>query len=175
MIDKLLLTLEEIKGYRDLSANLDADRIDPYIRETQTIEIRDFIGGKLYRLLQNDFNEVSKTFTEARLTELWYGTEYDGYIFNGLQVAAIYFAYARFINQQQTEVTRWGVQSLTGEESEDISNAQVRIKGRDAQQVALRYQNDAKKFLDARKAIYPEYQEHCKPQGKTTSFNFFKV
>jgi hypothetical protein len=175
MTDKLLTSKEIITTVRDLSANLATDRIDNYISESQTVEIRDFLGATLYAALQNDYDDLLLTFGEARFTELWYGIEYDGVIFNGLQNALNYWAYSRFINQQQTEVTRWGVQSLTGEESEDISNAQVRIKGRDAEQMALRYQNDAAKFLKARASIYPEYKNNCDTSGKKTSFNFFKV
>ena len=179
LIDKPLATKEDFAEFRDLSANIKDDKLLIFIRESQTVEIRDFIGAPLYTLLQLDYIEGTKSFSQAKFSELWFGKDYpnsQGHTvrFNGLMSALIYWSYTRFLLQQQVNVSRFGVESVQNEISEDVDVAQVRIKGRDSQQMALRFQNDAERFLKTFPAIYPEYiPGNTNP--RRTSFEFFKV
>ena len=179
LLDKLLAVKDDFVSFRDISANLKEVRLNVFIREAQTIELRGFIGKELWLLIQNDYDEVLKTFTDERFEKLWFGADFNNYAgvevrFNGLMNALIYFAYARFMNQQQVNVSRFGVESVQNDISEDITTPQIRAKAKDALQVALAYQGDCKEFLEAEKLIYPEYVEsNTKP--KKTSFSFFKL
>ena len=177
--DKLLATKEDFTDFRDISANVKSTRLEGYVRESQIVEIRDFVGQSLYTAIQNDYDETLKTFTDPRFDDLWFGTEYttttgETWRFNGLLSALIYWSYGRFLVQQQVNVSRFGVESVQNDISEDIDVAQVRIKQRDAQQVALRYQNDAEKFLNTNAAVYPEYVKN-NTDPRRSAFTFFKV
>lgn len=178
-LDKLLWTREDLATFRDISPNIQDAKFEQYIREAQAVECRDFLGAELWLILQEDYDDVAKLFTAPRLQNLWFGTDYVNPAgvtvrFYGYINAGIYFSYSRFLLQQQTNVSRFGVESVQNEISEDISNPQVRLKGRDAQQMAFNYQNDAYTFLTDQPTIYPEYVQ-AKTQPKRTSFSFFKV
>lgn len=178
-LDKLLFTRADLATFRDISPNITDDKFDQFIREAQAIECRDFIGAELWLVLQDDFDINTSTFTDPRLTNFWFGQDYTTQAgknirYYGYINAGIYFAYSRFLIQQQVNVSRFGVESVQNEISEDITNGQIRLKGRDAQQVAFNYQNDAYLFLKENSSIYPEYVEKD-TNPKRTSFSFFKV
>jgi len=44
MLDKLLATKEDFTAFRDISANIKDSKIDIFIRESQLIEVRNFLG-----------------------------------------------------------------------------------------------------------------------------------
>jgi hypothetical protein len=171
-LDKLFFGKIDFANYRDFSQNITEGKLDAFIREAQTIEARGFLGAELYAAMQEDFDGT--VFTEQRFIDLWLGVDTTEYKYNGYQPAAIYFAYARMLGQQQTNVSRFGVESVQNEISEDISIAQVRGKLRDAQEMAFSYQNRAATFIQDNIADYPEYNDNTQKPRKTT-LNFFKV
>jgi len=179
MLDKLLATKEDFAAFRDISANIKDSKIDIFIRESQLIEVRNFLGPQLYKLLLDDYDEQTKTFTSTIYSSLWNGSSYttsEGKeeIFNGLINALIYFTYSRFILQQQMNVSRFGLESIQDTISEDTPVGAVRTKAKEALSVALVYQRDAEKFIESNKTDYPTYATKT-TKAKKTSFNFFKL
>lgn len=178
-LDSLFFSKSDFANFRDISANIPEAKIDGYIREAQTVEIRAFLGQELWSAMQADWIELSTEFADDRFNDLWFGANYTNYAgvdlkFNGYINAGVYFAYGRFLVQQQVNVSRFGVESIQNEISEDIGNPQIRVKARDASQVAFAYQNDALAFLESNLSIYPEYKQN-ETRAKKTSFNFFKL
>jgi len=176
-LDFLFFRKADFANFRDISANIPDEKMNAYIREAQTVECRGFLGQQLWTAMQLDWNELTTEFNEPRFNELWFGTDYTNYAgveirFNGYVNAGIYFAYGRFLVQQQVNVSRFGVESVQNEISEDISNAQIRTKSRDASQVAFSYQNDAIAYLKSNQTLFPEYKFN-ESKTKKTSFNFF--
>ena len=57
--DKLLFTKADIAKAREISANITDAKIEPYIRETQSLSVRTFLGDQLYLLLLNDYTVSS--------------------------------------------------------------------------------------------------------------------
>lgn len=176
--DSLFLAKADLTDFRDISANIADEKINIFIREAQSIEARGFLGNSLWYLMQNDWNGTD--FDDDRFNDLWFGADYtnkDGETirFNGYISAVSYFTYARFLKQQQVNVSRFGVESVQNEISEDISNAQVRSKEKDALQVAFNYQNDTECFLLDKDTIYPEYNNARNTTPRKTSLSFFKL
>ena len=63
MLDKLLATKEDFTAFRDISANIKDSKIDIFIRESQLIEVRNFLGPQLYKLLlENSAGILRKKF-----------------------------------------------------------------------------------------------------------------
>ena len=131
ILDPLLIKPDDFVEFRDISKNIDDERLNVYIRESQIKEIRSFLGDELYLSLINDYTPDAGegTFSEQRFTDLFFGTDWT-YQGNerrlyGLKPSLIYFAYARFIKNQQFNVTRYGVKHITAEESEDETIQQV--------------------------------------------------
>lgn len=172
-LDHLFLTKDSFEDFRDISKNISTEKVNIFIREAQVVEARAFLGKELYNLMQNDWNIGTGEFDDPIYNHLWFGTEYNNIKFNGYANAVVYFAYYRFLLQQQTNISRFGVESVQNEISEDITDAQIRIKSKDSLQIAFTYQNDTKEFLCDNKSIYPTWKESKK--AKKQSYNFFKL
>ena len=88
--------------------------------------------------------------------------------------SGIYFAYTRFLLQQQVNVSRFGVESVQNEISEDITNPQIRSKNFDSRKVALKYQEANLIFLEENSTDYPEFETNISRPVKT-AFSFFTL
>ena len=177
--DPLLILPADFDDFRDISKNIDPDRLNVYVRESQVKEMRSFLGDTLYLALINDYTEVGDTFSEQRFTDLWFGSDYDfkgnQRRFYGLKPAIVYYAYSRFIKNQQVNVTRYGVKHINDENSEDETVQQVRTKTNDANSYGLLYQADAELFLNENQSDYPEFEVSETAGEKKTSFKFTKL
>jgi len=168
MIEEALLTQADYEGYRDISSNIDFEtRLKPWILEAQKQELRGFLGQELYLALINDYTPGSG-FTEQRFIDLWEGKDEAGkYRYYGLKPVLIYFSYARFLKNQSQVVTRYGVKSLTRDESENYSPIGTRTKQGEAENMALSLQAEAEKFINDNKDDYPEYSfQRSQPNSK---------
>jgi len=177
--DKLLLSKSDLTSYREISQNITDEKLNIFIREAQVINVRTFLGVQLYLRMLNDYDTATKTFTTQRYTDLWYGIDYTNTAsvevrFNGLMSAAIYFAYSRFLQQQNTNVGRFGVGSLSQDDTESSTVASVNTNSRQAANMALAYQQDCEIFLKDQVAIYPEFGTKT-TTGQKLAFNFFKI
>ena len=157
MIDELLLSKEDFKPYRDISENVDLDRLDPWILEAQKQEMRAFLGPELYLAMIKDY-PAGGPFPAGRFLVLWEGVDVDEkYRFYGLKPAIIYFAYARFLKNQKTVVTRFGVRNFDNDTSEQQADAATRTRQGEAQSMAVSMQADTEQFLNDNPTDYPEF------------------
>ena len=178
LLDELLATLDDFAPFRDISKNIDAARIDSFIREAQVRELRSFLGDNLYLKLLVDFTPP-ETFGEKRFEDLFLGAEYDSgggvsVRFNGLKSALIMWAYKRLLEHQQVSLTRYGVKSMQTDFSEDTLAAKIRTEKIDSDSFAKVYEADAVKFLRAKRSDYPEWKPTETKLDKT-GFQFKKL
>ena len=156
MIDDILIAKDDFKPYRDISENVEVERLDPWILEAQKQEMRAFLGPKLYLLMITDWDGAA--FQDQRFIDLWNGVDVaNEYRFYGLKPAIIYFAYARFLKNQKTVVTRFGVRNLDHDVSEQEDAAATRTRQGEAQSMAVSMQSDAELFLNDNRNDYPEF------------------
>jgi len=180
VLDPLLIKLEDLANFRDVSDNIDEPRFNTFARESQMREMRSFLGDALYNALIKDFTPDAGegTFTEQRFTDLWFGTVYTRNSFtvqfNGLKPAIVYYAYERFIYYQKLNVTRYGVRTL---QDNDLSNNAELVKKWEvsSDSMGLMYQEDSDKFLNENSSLYPEWDKPEMKMKKSTGWNFFKV
>ena len=161
LLDKLLVSRSDFSDFRDISKNISDEKINIFIRESQLIEIRSFLGAELYLKLQEDYDEITESFTDPLLEKLWFGADYNNkegkqVRFNGYANSLIYFTYGRFLLQQQMNVSRFGLESLQDTISEDTPVAQIRTKAKEALSVAIQYQKDAEAYLHSNSDDYPD-------------------
>lgn len=176
LLDPLMVFLADLILFKDVSQNMDEDRVNQSVREAQINELRSFVGDELYLALITDYDEISDTFSQDRFNDLWFGVDYDytgkTIRFHGLKAAIIYYTYARMLDNGQLNLTRSGAKSWQNDESEDTEQPQIATKVRNARSQALVYLSDAKKFLSYLKSVYPEWEEEKQDR---TSLQFFKV
>lgn len=168
---KVLLIRDDFKVIRTLSANISDDVFNQFIIEAQETEMRSFFGDAFYSDLINDFDELGGSFDLTEYQTLFFGGGPAGFLYNGYSMALLYFTYARILTQQQVNVSRFGVESIQNEISEDTTNPQIRMKIADANKMAFHYQNQTIKFLDENKTDYPLYiPSDTNPRKVNTSF-----
>jgi len=171
MIDKLLITPEDLAPYKDVSENLDLERFNTFVIDAQFADIRLFLGRKLYTALQADFDDTLKTFIDQRFIDLWDGVVVDDAQFYGIKGALVQYTYARLLDNIQLNITRAGVRKFDDEESEEATQSQIRDKVNSARSMALLYIADTRNYLNGSK-LYPEWDVES---TKNTSVDFFKV
>ena len=179
LLDKLLLDKSDLSNFREVSANITVDKMDIFIREAQTINVKPFLGAQLYLLLLNDYTVSSKSFATQKYNDLWFGSDYtnsNGVAVrqNGLMSSAVYFTYGRFLLQQNTNVGRYGVGSLNQENTTTSGPSTVRTNTTQANAVALSYQAAVGTFLNDKSTTYPEWQTKT-TTGQKIAAPFFKV
>ena len=76
LLDELFLTKTDFADFRDISKNINDERIDAFIRESQIREIRTFLGDILYLKLLTDFTPPA-TFATPIYEDLFLGKDYD--------------------------------------------------------------------------------------------------
>ena len=175
--DPILLTLAELNQYRDLSLNLDTTRLDQSVRESQVDELNAFLGEELYLLFIEDWDGTS--FVTQKFVDLWEGVDYinnsKSIRYYGLQPAIALYSYSRMLDNLQLNATRSGAVKFTDEESEPTEQPQISSKVKSARGQALVYLARADKFLNEKKADYPEYQTKESEVINKFSLKFFKV
>ena len=182
--DKLFITKEAFEKYRDVSEHLDDDRVNSSILEAQITDLIGVIGAPLYKLLQDDFTPPIDPDPAIWATPLYenlfdgvdaykpQGEKYD-VIYHGIQPMLTLYAYARYLDLAQINVTRTGAVNYTEEDVSDApTQAQIKTKVMSARAMAVRYQEDVTKYLETNSADFPSW---VNPNEKNKTFNFIKI
>lgn len=173
-MDQLLITIEDIKQYRPM-ADITLARVDSYIREAQVNDLKEFLGAPLYYDLL-----VNGTTTENR--DLLNGKVYTipGSVpitipFNGLVPIIVYHSLARIVINNQANITSFGVVSKTTGQSQPIDSSTLKQMVTELRSIAVSYQNEAEKFLNANASSYPLWNYNTNTCEQSTGFQFFKL
>ena len=180
MQDKLLIShtdLASIKG--NFSANIEADQVDPYIREAQTGEIRRFLGDELYLQLLNGYTPgASVPPNEQRFEDLMTGEDYTnlrGQLvrFHGLEECLKHWSYYRYLSESDLLTMRFG--NRIAEDSIYSTAAfreQVKAQVYHNKNLALKFQSDADEYIRANISTYPEFNNNFrKPKKRSFELN----
>lgn len=178
MTDKLFIDKSAFDEYKDVSEHLDTERTNSAILEAQIGDLIAFIGEPLYKLMQDDFTAPA-TWATQKYNDLFNGVSYKPQggkyevIYHGLKPALTYFAYARLLNNLQLNVTRSGpVTYMEPDVSDSSTQPQIKTKVIDARALAVRYQEEATKFLETKRQDYPEWSN---PHQGNVAFKFIKL
>ena len=137
-----LIVRSDITNIRDISANISNVRIDPYIREAQELDLKNFIGDDLYAELMT---EALTSFSANNQTLL------DDYLKRPLA----FFSYARFLEAQPANVTRYGVVRKENDYSENLSVSDVQKLADMTRKAGNAYFDEARKYLNDNAVDYP--------------------
>lgn len=171
-MDKLFILPADFPSYKDLSANMDAGRIDALTRMSQIMDLRPFIGNELYLLLQDDFDDTNQTFATQIYTDLFDGVDQDGVRYYGLKPMLVQYTYARILDDINVSVTRAGVRAFDDELSDAVVQSLINNKAISSRSEALVYQNDSRTYLINNNATYPTWSD---PEAQNTGFKWFKT
>ena len=176
--DKLFITLDDFDKFRDVSEQLEEERANASILEAQISDLIQFTQEGLYNKLQEDFTAPDDWNTEI-YENLFNGVVYTPkgekfeVIYHGLQPMLVLFAYARYLDNAQMNISRIGPVTYIEDDVSDSSvQAQIKTKVIGARSMSVRYQEEAVKFLETNSTDYPEWKN---PHIKNKAFNFIKL
>ena len=148
-----ILTADLIRRVRSVAQNMDASvKIDPYIKEAEFIDVLPAIGVDVYRwFVETDFTtggpwvfKNSSGMSIAIDTNIYNTLMYGGYFADGcgcdshsmgLVAACGYFAYRRALRQSNVNLTSFGAVGKRSEFSNPISDLNMNIASKDAEQM----------------------------------------
>ena len=184
----MIITVDDIRKYRPIAKNIDAEAVNVYIREAERLDILPAIGAELYKefsslglirtgngeALTDDADREIFSGIEgemsADLHKFLNGGEYTSskgelVRFEGLRTALCYFAYARFIRHHSINVTAFGVTQKYGDLSTPIDQAIIMSQSREAKKIGEEYLRRTLLFWSDR-----QKDEGVKPRPKVRRF-----
>lgn len=147
----MIITVNDIRAYRQIAKNIDDARVEIYIREAQSLDVLPAFGAEVFDRLTAE--EPDPALTEDEQLLLSGGTyEEDGVLrrFEGLKAALAYLAYARFVRNHQLNVTPFGVVYKDGDESSTTDIRAVAAASKDAERIGQAYLAGAVAFWKSR-------------------------
>ena len=177
--DKCLINLTDIQRFRP-TAELDGERITPFILEVQANDLRPILGEALYYDFMKKYDDnVDPQYTNYQ--DLLNGKEYtyNGYtvVHDGLIPFLSYSTLARFVLMNPINITRFGnSKKKESDRSEPLSPEETKMIVTDLKSNAIRASGLIKQYLYYNVALYPLYQYGLVvPDQNKLSVKFFDI
>lgn len=165
-MQEYLITTSEVSTLsRGMSVHVDEDKIETYIRESESIDIKSALGDALY-LDVKDNPDKYKLLLEGGIYEGKDGKQ----LLTGLKTALAYYTYARIVKNGDGNVTRYGFVQKENEYSSHIEFKEKVMAYDDAFSIADRYLKECVRFLQDKKDDYPLYRGNGKIKANRTVY-----
>lgn len=166
-MQQYLITTHDVSSLsRGMSVHVDEDKIETYIRESESIDIKSALGDALYLDVKEN-PEKYKLLLDGGIYEDKCGEKK---IFMGIKTALAYYTYARIVKNNDLNVTRYGFVQKEDEYSSRPDMKEKVMAYNDAFSIADRYLKECVMFLDERKEEYPLYKGNGKIKANRTVF-----
>lgn len=164
----MIITVEDIRRYREIAANTQRNRVEIFIRETEELDIIPLLGVDEYRRLSEyssagfllgssvlGYNSLGGGAVGPLLTPeeqmLLDGGQYVDSCgcmrrFAGLKAAEAYLTFARFIRTHPLQVTPYGVVVKEGDDSMPASAQGIAAVSKDSEKIGRQYLADAVRY-----------------------------
>ena len=161
----MIITVDDIRKYREIARNTQENRVEVYIRETEELDIIPLLGVEEYDRLNalgsrfvlgqsvlgrdalGQDGPIGQLLTPEELMLLKGGQYVDdcGCLkrFAGLKAAESYLAFARFIRNHPLQVTPYGVVVKEGDDSSPASAQSVAAVAKDSEKIGRQYLADS--------------------------------
>lgn len=155
----VLVDLSDFTSFRQLTSNIDMNKLNPYIIEAQNFDLRPVLGEAF-------FYDIIVNPTTIPHNTLINGNDYQNsddktVHFEGLKAALCYFAYARYIESGGTHSTSYGLVSKTNDYSQPTPDKTIARMVTQARSSAKGYLDDVLKFLSLNADDYPLWKQGC--------------
>ena len=162
-----LITLADIRTYKQISSNLNAIKIDSEINEAQEFDLRPFMGDEFYLALLDDFsNSPSLQLYDDLFNGCTYTYGGNTYQHDGIKAMLCYYAFSRYLNNSNTNATAFGTVIKQNDDSEPVSEKTLsRLVGQ-AISGAKIFENRVYDYLVRNSSTYPLFK--CSIDNKKT-------
>lgn len=163
----MILKPPDLRKVRPIAENInDPARIEPYIREAETLRLVDLLGATLYKWIEEtDFsgpgpfaftkdNGEQVELTAEDVNILLDGGYYTdscgkGQMTEGLRTGIAYLAYARFVMNNPINPTAFGVRYKNGEFSTEVEDSVLARTAAEARKIGEAYLAKAMEYVKA--------------------------
>lgn len=176
-IDVLLITVDDIKAVRP-TADLDPERVEPYIREAQGLQLRAVFNDAFWYDFVTKYDNMAGGDTYTNYQLLYTGGKYTvngiDHYFSGIKPMLAYWTLVGFCSNPNN-ITRYGITKKTPTNSEPITPEELRILIANLKDYATKAQLEVEGFLGKNLAKYPLYtsQGRSENSARRTGLNFF--
>jgi hypothetical protein len=162
-MQKYIITQSTFDGYEDLSVNIEATRLNVFIKKAQDLDLKPFFGNVFFYDLIKNLDEDGQILTKVRrinILELIDGTEYTDrhgnlLYFDGIKPALVYWTFARFIEADSVRYTATGPVIKHHDQADNLTSGRIAKLVAQQRSVANAHANDIVQFLDAKREVYP--------------------
>lgn len=151
---------------RGMSVHVDEDKIETYIRESESIDIKSALGDALY-LDVKEHPEKYELLLDGGIYEDKRGEKK---MLMGIKTALAYYTYARIVKNGDGNVTRYGFVQKEDEYSSLTDIKEKVMAYDDAFSIADRYLKECVMFLEDKKNDYPLYKGNGKIKANRTVY-----
>ena len=131
-----------------IDGNTDTDLFIQFIKVAQEIEIRNYLGTKLYEKLQNDISGSGVTGNYQTLLNTY------------VQPMLIWYAQAEYIPYAAYQIKNGGVFKHTSENAETVSKSEVDYLVNKARNTAEYYTQRFLDYINNNSSLFPEYNQN---------------
>ena len=166
MVNELLITFNNFQDYKDISPNINKSKdLEPYILQAQRMDLQPILGNAFYLdVIQKTLYPVGSPTTGE------YDNPVNGVIYNdgtnnvqyyGLKPLIVYYFYARFIDNNDFRVTKYG-NSIKQNEFSQPAGGQTQRHVNNARSAAQYYQDNLLTYLCNNSTLYPLWKQNVK-------------
>jgi hypothetical protein len=145
----LFVSIADIKKKSIISGNVDPDKIVQFVEVAQDTHIQNYLGGKLYKKLQNLI--IDGELDDAGNSD--YKTLVDTYI----KPMLIWYTQADYMPFAAFSIGNGGVYKHTSENSESVTTEELNMLAARAMETAEFYTRRFVDYMDHNSTLYPEY------------------
>ena len=152
----MLISRSDIQTVIQLSDNLPAVKLDPYISRAQEMDLKPQLGPGLYKAFVDGVDAETAIYLTLLNGESYLcGTDTIDY--SGIKPALAWFAYARYLGDQDSYSTVNGIVQPISDHSQPLSEKAVTRKINQAREAAGHYIDEMHAYLCEKSATYTLY------------------
>ena len=145
----LFVSIADIKKKSIISGNVDPDKIVQFVEVAQDTHIQNYLGGKLYKKLQNLI--IDGELNDAGNSD--YKTLVDSYV----KPMLIWFTQADYMPFAAFSIGNGGIYKHRSENSDNVSMDELNMLAARALETAEFYTRRFMDYMDHNSTLYPEY------------------
>lgn len=169
----MLITKSDILTYRDISKSVRDDKINPYIKDAERLDLRPLLGERLYRdMIANTTSQIYIDILDAKDYNDDNG-EPRGH--GGLKEILSLYAWSRYVMFGSFTDTSFGHVKKKTQDSEPLSYQEKKSIYTQDTQTALTLWGDVERYLNINSETYPLWKSGSCSQRTNRTFNISKI
>lgn len=141
----LLITQEDIFKYTSVNGNLDVDKITPFVKVAQDIEVQEVLGTQLYQKILTDIRQSTLTGNYETLLSTY------------IQPMLIHYAMSDFLQFHGYEISNAGIVRNNPENTQLPDKSEIDTLVKRQRSIAETYRHRLVSYLTYYPQYFPEY------------------